>query len=55
MSYVDLLDEVHRMFPDCGPVRLKYVDQEGDEVVVTQRADVHYALQDFFALNEQKL
>lgn len=55
MMYIDFLDQVKQLFPGCGPIKLKFIDREGDGVLIAQRADLQNAVQDALQQFEQKM
>ncbi|KAK9809941.1 hypothetical protein WJX72_002137 [[Myrmecia] bisecta] len=46
VTYAELLDGVRQKFPTAGPFMLKYLDREGDLVTITDKNDIHKAMQE---------
>ncbi|KAK9795869.1 hypothetical protein WJX73_001707 [Symbiochloris irregularis] len=54
LNYAEVLQAVKEKFPHAGPFILKYLDREGDLVTITDKADVHKALQELVEAAERK-
>jgi len=54
-SYAELLDQVQKKYPAAPPCVLKYTDKDGDQVTMTEKLDLHKALDDLKADAEKAL